>query len=251
MKKAEYVGTTNRPKYAECIGKDQCFVVEVSDPESGKYVIRAFENRNDSLEKLIRSNFRSMVYLDFWAPFSIDHAKLTDLLSSKPFRITEVELTKARDRDLVKVAFEYDAPDFKGIRFRKGWVLLDPSESWAVQEYYQENDALKMGAKIIGWRVRKLVSYASSRNGMPVLKQVRRLAGKKEVESDVTELLKFEHLIVPEAEFTLAAFGLKGVDRPPSLTAYVDRTHWWFVGGGLAAICFAVLLRYLMCRQPH
>ncbi len=165
---------------------------------------------------------------------------LTVLLKEPGFVIRKVLPLEREGKTLLRVEYSYKPRPDENPRLAipSGWVLLDPDNHWCIEESERE----VWYGKIAG-----TYSYGERVNGFPVLRRYSlTLSDRQGSVTEITcEFERIAHRIIPEHEFTLAAFGLPGLEGE-----YSNTGRTWFLllvlalVTGLMAIALRRFVKY-------
>jgi hypothetical protein len=174
---------------------------------------------------------------------AVEYQSLSAILKNPKFVLKDVSPVVSNGRDTVRVAFTADTPPPPASQATPrldGWVLLDPSRCWIIQEggfnlfypgaikgestFHNEYREIREGFVI---PVRSLWRFKYTELG----------AATSREEERATKFDYFEQDSIPEAEFSLTAFGLP----EPVGISFRQATRWylWFALAGLGAIALA------------
>lgn len=154
------------------------------------------------------------------------------------FSIRKVSPLATGDHRLVKVDFDYSAPEDSARRpLRSGSVLFDPSRYWTMNHVEVQtqwgNHAATETADL---------EYDQLADGFPVLKQTvhrRKVPGQN---ADIEFISQFELLntAVQDGDFRLSAFGFP----EPQGVVWQERPRWylWFIAAGVLSLALAGFL---------
>ena len=167
------------------------------------WVIRNVATRNyENLREFFDEG--ALVYVH--APWELLGKPLGTLIHEPEFKLRACEGVTRDGRELCKVSFDYPLPPEKAKLFpiRGGWVVLDPEQHWAIQEYELQSTQ-KWVTAVLGSNV-----YGEVSKGFPLLQEKRRRI--TEAKGYLEEVAVFTKLAyrdsIPEAEFGLAQYGL-------------------------------------------
>ncbi len=178
-----------------------------------------------------------------FAAFSVCDVPITELQKWEGFSIQNVVPVQRDGHDLLKVSFMSTSP--YGLSYG-GWFAVCPHCAWAVHEYEvrQHKPGVDDATKpMVG---RGHVEYWPADRDIPLVRRVelnwsRDNQVAQQFECNFTE---FRHEVVPEEEFTLAAFG---IPQPEPLVGVPPLAFWGLLLATIAFVC-SVMLRL---RRGH
>lgn len=201
--------------------------------DKGEWVL----TRVGSDEKTMLSA-RELARLDFLGflecPWTIGgQFQLDEMIVHSTFRVTSIEQVSNGGRELVKLQFQA-AIDLvqrnqPPLKLRTGWILFDPTLSWAVRECDVVLDPNR--------RLHLLMEYATPADQNRLLKVTGTRFTNQKAEHDVVfEFKSVDQRAAPESEFRLSAYGFAEPDF--IIKSRPARTGWWL----WLALAGAVLL---------
>jgi hypothetical protein len=169
---------------------------------------------------------------------------LSELERTPGFTFTTAAREQRQGEELVRFHFTFRPPARTQIPFRSGWLLLDPARSWLIREYQFEGPVEQKS------RNHSVFDYKQGPSGFPLVRRyfthVDSLADSDKPVSTFELEIEYnlhEQESVPQAEFTLTAFGLPEPSRRREWP-----TYWYLVGAGLACFMLAAAFRWRVRR---
>jgi len=136
---------------------------------------------------------------------------LLDLIQNEAFRMTRVSGVESATGPLVRVEFEYPrtkANNEPDMTFSDGYLVVDPSREWALQEYGAAVYAHISNSRSV---VRVTLEYGDSVDGVPIATKLERTTTFPDDPGTTMEGLMTVAVVskdVPEEEFYLSHYGL-------------------------------------------
>jgi len=160
---------------------------------------------------------------------------LEEMIADKSFRIKAIEEVPGGASRLVRVDFSYSAPK-RDINWADAWMVLDPSDSWAIQ-----------GAGHNTGRGGHVVITIDRPEQVPAGGRFRYLRVARYPESgfEQTYQFTFEQLdrrVLPDSDFRLSRYGFPEPDQPVKRGG--GTLHFWVIGTGLFLLAMAFALRW-------
>lgn len=204
---------------------------KAKDAKTGPYVVSYFGNP----KKLVSDDGDDdlSLYGGHYVETSTRFGSVFGGLLNKPgFHVKDVSPIRRDDRDLVRVEFEYKPEKPSGDildSLKGGWVLLDPDQSWRLQE--SEFTA-------VGYRTTATIEYGPKIDGIPTLRRIKNDTYGDEPRGghswDICDFTSWERRDVPDREFTLSAFDLPEMSYSPP-TAAPTWGPWIWISLGLVS----------------
>jgi hypothetical protein len=167
------------------------------------------------------------------APFTILDLPISKIVSHQSFRIKKVEKVVDKDRDMLKITFDYLAPK---VVFGPGWLLVSPADNWATVEYEWQRTGVK-GPDV---PLRGRVEYAGEHKGFPIPKTV--IITPSPTTQDTFE---FEELVfdsTPSEAFRLSKFGLPEIDLK-ARNRYSGQSSVWLFALAALALALSIVFK--------
>lgn len=192
-----------------------------------------------------RNNRNYLVHLSEATGHFLWLSLLFDVLTSPGMRDHQIQWAREEPNDLSLVRIH-----FEGMRSFIGWAILDSRACWCVREYEMVWGDQQWGQT----RQHGKFEYRTLKNGFPILeKSVRRETrweGKKihdtKIVCEFSGELKSK---IPEAEFTLEAFGLSESRPSGSPRASSGNSVWLWVLGAAGVWLVLALAIYWVSRR--
>ena len=201
------------------------------------------------------NTFREFRMFAMEAPYSPpecispSHADYVSLVNSPDFKIPRVVQESEAGKTLSKVFFQYRTTSSKEPTI-EGWLRLDPSMKWAIQDYEYERQHTVTNADG-KTQTRMVIQFKGAVHyrevdGVAVPREVEftRVANGRSGVRHVLTLSEYAITETPPREFTLAAFGLGDLER--TLVEVKRRNSSRNVGLTAVAVvaCFISFLLY-------
>lgn len=230
------------PRSAACVGTSYCFALHWG-PESSMPIVDSVSNQASAgfSDQYIGRRVLPALNAATW----IAETPLEDMLSDPGFVLKRIERGEESGKELVKIVFDYE-PTIKllvkvppPVRMNGGWVVLSPSDSWAIAE-------CQVSCKSFPMLYFAKVRFDHS-GGKIVPKHVT--SGNQGMRAEYEfEALRFEP--TPPEAFTLTAFGLPELTKPGRASSGVPIAYWFFSAAILALIAVASLRYWSSRRAP-
>lgn len=195
------------------------------------------------------------LYLD--APARMELLSLDKILEMANPSIQSTRNYELNGENLLEVNFTYFTRDRTNQYLCS--IVVAPERSWALHEYEYKT------AEGIGV-FKGTVEYEGEANGVPTPRRVVNTTWdsvrNKLLEMDVFEFEDIQFTAPPDSDFTLAAFGLPELPRPPldertnepTNSPRDERTSsaaFGIIGGALACLALAIFFRVRSARLKH
>ena len=224
---------------AYCINPTYSFSLSRDEPDK-PYLLNGFATSGkDSVVATLRALAGD--YVD--APFMVDGFAISRLMAAPGFRFSRASPASEGGLELIKLEFDCPNPD-RGSNpepwIYAGSLIVAPAKAWRLQyaEYFV-HQSLKRMFKVT-------IDYGESNGDVPLPKKVAVVEP-----SHLTRTWEFDELSLaptPEAEFTMAAFGLPDLMSQPGVDQSRSHLGYWFVGLAIAGIIAAFTMRRLASR---
>jgi hypothetical protein len=147
--------------------------------------------------------------------------------------------------DLAHVEFEIEypkepAPKSPDNRYSRGWFDAIPGQGWVIREG-------ALGIPRMAETVAFKVEFDGSQDGFPLPKRVTRYWSTGR---EIAEFDRIRHGMIPESEFTPAAFGLPKIDQIPEPPG-PNRMAYGLIGIGALILAAAIGIKVYARRFPH
>jgi hypothetical protein len=227
---ALFRGVTTGAEQVMCVNSKYNFTLARGTPDRN-FSITAFQDgppvSTDS--PLISTEDLVEVYFEQFlkAPWVIDGRSLDRIINGRGFHLIGIESIGSTHAPLVQVRFSYQPTDMHEAPFTDAFVTLRPDANWSIRHYeYSLNDGRLIGD----------IDYGGTMEGIPTLSKVSLRAESAQHQPISHTIFEFERLVpsvVPEANFTLTAFGL------PELSES-EPSRRWFLLLNVGVICLVV-----------
>jgi len=181
--------------------------------------------------------------------FSIYQKSLHDFVKSKSFSVEHVSEVEQNGETLVKMEFKHALENVRASHM-SGWVLLDPSRSLAIREY-DVNSSLEVQGPGGAPRARSYhlvgrIQYSDEKGIARPTDVLTEMRVDDTINRSIFQPTRWDYGPTPSEKFTLAAYGLGELERPPGRP-----TNRFALGAILiAAVALAIglFLKYLSLR---
>jgi hypothetical protein len=134
-------------------------------------------------------------------PWRVGGTHVPELCGATGFHLADVSEVAAEGKTFARIAFSYDRPD-EQIRTRDGWIDLDPNAAWSVARCDVRLESKNDAARLVLEN-----AYAPGSDVVP-LRSVVKIIHDNAVSEHTVEFTKYDRHVVPEADFTMAAYGI-------------------------------------------
>jgi hypothetical protein len=229
-------------------GINGSYAFELRRPKDNVPFVLTRVGSDDQTMQLTREISKTLGFLPYLqCPWSIaGEFQLDEIVNHPTFRLNSLEEVSDSGRQLVRIQFQaaIDMAQYKRppLKLRGGWILFDPTISWAMREcevVLEPN------------RLHLLVEYAPPADQARLLKVTATQYEKQKADCDVVfDFKSLEHREVPESEFRLSAYGLV---EPDSINNRQKKTGWWLWGAlaGGALLVLGVAFGWLRQRAKR
>ena len=233
-----------------CINPDYAFQLSQAD-KNAQNIIKYF----DSNPQRVFESIDSSILQYFHSGFELFGKPLSKLFSDPQFKYKETSFLMEQGRKLVRISFDYkwngkpeEAP------MTGGWMILNPENSWLIQEYEILLSRSGAGISTISG---KIEYGAQDGNFLQPLKTTIRSSNDKSghVTETISLVEKWKLKVIDPSQFYLAAFGLPepakkgGTDSTPQNLRTQTNFKSWLIGFGIACAIAAIALRFLAIRR--
>jgi hypothetical protein len=227
------------------------FSVDRTD-DAAPFVLRQLTSGSpeDAVKELEPSLF---FYEAIQAPRQLGEVLLEKLVADPAFRLKQVSECKDGGKAAVRVEFDFEPRRTDAVDWKDAWMVLCPSEDWALQRAGYHATNLHVRVSIVN-------TYRKNKGGRLALfdsHKTSTLDGSQkrphEFPDDVHHRFTFDDLedkTIPESSFSLSEFGLPE-PRETSHTHYQSHLHLWFFGIAIVFIGTAVALRLVARRHRN
>jgi hypothetical protein len=223
------------PKSSVVTGINSSYAFELRLPADNGPCALTRVGSDDQTMQLTRELARTVSFISYLqCPWSIGgEFQLDETINHPTFQMTSIEEVSSAGRQLVRLQFQaaVDVAQHKRppLKLRSGWILLDPTISWAMREC---DIVLEPN------RLHLLVEYATAADQNRLLKVTATRYENHKADHDVVfDFKSLERREVPESEFSLSAYGL----LEPELVNNKQKPTPWWLWGALAGGALLVL----------